>query len=364
MKNKEFWGTGGKILLIIALVIGSTSLVMNLTSIALEKKYDESYATTAVPSEEVHIIKVLAAGDADYGTAKNIGEDQSQVFSLIQQTVANYDIACYQQKTLVGTEVDSTFADAAISTGFNLVSLASEHSLSAGKEGIDASMAYWDAQDVLISGTNLSTDEQNQLKTMNIDGVNIIFLSVTDVLDDEVPESEQYLINRYEETQTAETVKKAAGLADIVIVSIDWQGENLSMPSEHQQAVAKELADAGASVIIGHAANAVQPVAWIEDTLIFYSAGNLVSDSTDNQQRLGIMGAVDITITSSREKKKVELTNPRVELVGSVSTGSGYQVRLFSDITSTEFPGKDAVASEYESVLLQMDDSIRIGGLQ
>ena len=123
------------------------------------------------------------------------------------------------------------------------------------------------------------------------------------------------------------------------------------------------LADAGASVIIGNAPDAIQPVAWIDDTLIFYSMGSFISDDGDQMNRIGAVGAVTITETISGDSRRIELTNPRVDFVASVPCDNGYMVKMLNDCAEN-IEGKDDIYSRYSSVIQRMDDSIRIGGLQ
>jgi poly-gamma-glutamate synthesis protein (capsule biosynthesis protein) len=76
----------------------------------------------------------------------------------------------------------------------------------------------------------------------------------------------------------ARAVFEQAEGARPVIVSIHWGGEYQAEPSARQRVVAQALARAGASVIVGHGPHVVQPIAWVDDTLVAYSLGNLLFD--------------------------------------------------------------------------------------
>ena len=360
VKNKEMWTKGWKILLVIALVIAGTSLFMNLYSVFLEDKASSAVPAEAMPApeEEVYVIKVLAAGSADYGTLAYGSSDYQKSFERISNLVSNYDVAAYSQKSLIMSDVSSSFADTLLGIGFNYVALANEESLKYGKTGIDQSMNYWNSSGVVFGGTNQSTDEQNKLTVQNINGITVAFLSFTDILNDAVPDNENYLVNIYDENRSVELVEEARWQADAVVVSISWSGENMQMPNDRQLDIARKLADAGASVIIGNAPDAVQPVAWIDDTLVFYSAGSLISDASSLSSRIGIIGSVDISKSTVNGSTRVELTNPRADLLISMPMNSGYSVQMMSEAdTSVSY-------EEYSKVLHMMDDSIRIGGLE
>ena len=91
VKNKEMWTKGWKILLVIALVIAGTSLFMNLYSVFLEDKASSAVPAEAMPApeEEVYVIKVLAAGSADYGTLAYGSSDYQKSFERISNFISN-----------------------------------------------------------------------------------------------------------------------------------------------------------------------------------------------------------------------------------------------------------------------------------
>lgn len=90
-----------------------------------------------------------------YGDAKtNNGYDFTEMVSLVKPLIADYDLAYYNQETILGgVELGlSTYprfnspyevGDAMLDMGFNLVSLANNHTLDRNEEGIINSVAYW-----------------------------------------------------------------------------------------------------------------------------------------------------------------------------------------------------------------------------
>ncbi|MBQ1356292.1 MAG: CapA family protein [Solobacterium sp.] len=366
MNHKELFNGVWKVLLVAALVIASISLGMNIMRIRLEHRNAAEPSSPAAAQEEVAVINVLAAGRAYYGLYTENKDDYWSNFSGLAETVANYDLAAYSQQTLIGTEVPWQFAEAATGIGFNLIGLADPHVLAYGKAGIDSSMDYWlDNPDVLANGTFVSTDRRNLIPTIRTGEVTAAFLSFTDDMNHDIPEQEQYLVNVYDDEKSPAQVAKAAEQADVVIVEMWWDGEDGKLPTDRQRTIAKALADAGASVIIGNAPDAIQPAAWIDDTLIFYSMGTMISDSPEDENRLGVIGAVTITKTTLGSRKKVELTNPRVDLVLAVEDGTGgYRTALLRDLSPGEYDVSKIKTAEYMKILQLMDDSIRIGGLE
>jgi poly-gamma-glutamate synthesis protein (capsule biosynthesis protein) len=60
---------------------------------------------------------------------------------------------------------------------------------------------------------------------------------------------------------------------DVLVVSMHW-GRNYAPVSEDQERDARFLAALGVDVIAGHHPHDIQPVEWIDDTLVLYSLGN------------------------------------------------------------------------------------------
>ena len=352
---------------VLAVVIGAVSLIMTLLSRQLESK-SESQPTTSsqfwIDQEEISVVNVLAAGAV---MPMGMEEDGSTVFADIEKTVRNYEVAALSSHALVGTDLTSAFADRFYSTGFTMCGLAYPEVFSEGRDAVDKAIDYWVDSKLRISGINASTDARNQLRITEVSGITAAYLSFTDGLTDPLPENEKYLVNLYEDEKTPAFVSKAAELADIVVVSICWDGADGELPTERQKQIANDLADAGASVIIGYSENAVQPVAWIDDTLVFYSLGNLVSQDDSVRERIGALGSVTITKTVRGSQKRVELTNPKVDLIVSVPSseeenGSGWKT-VFLRTAGSLAEDSRALYDSYTETLHRMDDSIRIGGL-
>lgn len=91
-------------------------------------------------------------------------------------------------------------------------------------------------------------------------------------------------------------IKDAKESAQIVVVAMHWGSEYQAGPSERQQGMAQQLADAGADVIWGHHPHVLQKMEWLvasdgRDVLVMYSLGNLLSDQwmLDDAQRSALV---------------------------------------------------------------------------
>ena len=130
---------------------------------------------------------LLMVGDALihstlYQDAKtNDGYDFKPMLERIKPIASKYDLEYYNQETILGGEelglsnyprFNSPYevGDAFIDAGFNLVSLATNHTMDKGEQGVLNSLAYWNKQkNVLTSGSYSSFEDidKNIIKEIN-----------------------------------------------------------------------------------------------------------------------------------------------------------------------------------------------------
>lgn len=74
----------------------------------------------------------------------------------------------------------------------------------------------------------------------------------------------------------AASVRAAARVADIVVVTIHWGVELDTQPRAADVRLGRRLIDAGADVILGHHSHRLQPMGTYKGRPIFYGLGNFV----------------------------------------------------------------------------------------
>lgn len=365
MEDKKIWDTVLKVSLVVMVTLASVSFSLNIASkLMSEKLMDRNQTSDQWKNDKVSVMNMLTAGMVHYGINVPLQQDYKSQFNELKSVVENSDISFFSQATLVGSDLPEIYASSVSETGFDSVFLANQYSLRKGKEGIEASLKAWQDVNIITSGTYVSTDTQNMLQIQNWEDISYIVLSFTDFIDQTIPEQQQYLVHLYDDVKTVQLVQKAAEQADVVIVSMYWQGMDGQAPTERQKEIAQSLADAGASVIVGNAPNAIQPVAWIDDTLIYYSLGNLLSDSGNKEEHFGAMGVITISKTTTEKQTKIELTNPRVDFSVTLDDANIYTSKLLRNVTSQQLSEVQEKMDYYSQVIQSLDDSIRIGGLE
>ena len=235
------------------------------------------------------------------------GYDFKPMITEIKEKVRNYDIAYYNQEVILGgTEIGLSdypcfnspyeVGDDMQDAGFNLVSLATNHTMDRGEEAILNSRAYWDKQEnVLAVGSYSSFEQRDEIQIREVNGIKYTMLCYTYGTNGiPVPEGKEYLVNvwptdlyindpaRDEEYQAykekvKEDIAKVRDKVDVLIVAMHCGVEYTHMPTEYQLDEAQFLADNGVDIVIGCHPHVIQPVRWIGDTIVFYSLGNFIS---------------------------------------------------------------------------------------
>jgi poly-gamma-glutamate synthesis protein (capsule biosynthesis protein) len=145
--------------------------------------------------------------------------------------------------------------------GFDLLSLANNHILDCGEQGLLDTQSALAGSGLDYVGPGLEPEYRQ------VNGLRLAFLAfdATGEFDLEIARG---------------AVRAAHETGVVVIVSIHWGAEYQSGASQVQKEIAAQLAEAGAALIWGHHPHVLQPAEWIgEDrALVFYSLGNALFD--------------------------------------------------------------------------------------
>lgn len=296
-------------------------------------------------------ITMIFAGDAlvtqntldDAYNKENNNYDFKPMFIKIKDYIKDYDVAYYNQETSIsGSEfaylgydcynTPSQFALDMIDAGFNTVSLANNHTLD-GELGVvngirycyksllgaSNSVKFWNKQSgVYTSGSYLSNEERDKIVIKKKNGITYTLLSYTYGLNipDEY-EKAPYIVNIYSEEQVRKDVLKVRDKVDVILVSIHWgEGNELGIvPNNEQKKQANFLASLGVDIVLGHHPYGIQPIEKINNTLVFYSLGRIISSKTylydDYLYLVGMLGEVTVT----KKNGKVSINNTNNELI-------------------------------------------------
>lgn len=331
------------------------------------------------PKEENYSFSLVAVGDAlihngIYNSAYigNNNYDFKKMLKYIKPIVSKYDLAFYNQETAIGgknigvstypnfNSPDEIGLDM-IDTGFDLVNLATNHTMDRGGTAALYSANFWKNQkDVYAVGNYASQEDHDAVVIKEKNGITYAMLGYTYGTNGmPIPAGQDYLVNVYSYEKAKADIAKVRDKVDVLIVSMHWGIENTHTPTETQKKQAKELADLGVDIIIGHHPHVIQPIEFIGDTLVIYSLGNFLSGQAEQAQRIGMMAALTVNKTVKDDNTTIEITDVKGDLF--YTNWGPVSVIPFNQLNDGILSGYQGVYDKYSAIINQYDDSVQVG---
>ena len=164
--------------------------------------------------------------------------------------------------------------------GIDVVSLANNHTLDAGRESVLSTLDTLEANDIAYVGANRDRERAWEPVIFNVAGVKVGFLAYTDL---SFQHGSYCKIDKDPEA-VMEQVRRTDKRCDILFVSVHWGEEYQSRRSERQRKTALQLIDAGADCILGHHPHTLQGIGTYKGKPILYSMGNFVFDQREGER--------------------------------------------------------------------------------
>lgn len=298
--------------------------------------------------------------DASLG---NGNYDFSKMFTYLSEAIKDYDLKYYNQETIIGgkdlgisnyprfNSPDEIGLDL-VKAGFNMVSLANNHTLDMGEQGILYSVSFWRNQNVIVSGQSDSFEDRDNIRIYEQNGIKYAFLAYTDTTNGlNIPSGKEYLLNVYSDEQAKIDIEKVKDKVDVIIVSMHWGEEYTHTPTSIQIKEAEYLSSLGVNLIIGSHPHVIQPVSYVNDTLVIYSLGNLISAqfTLGLDKIIGLMVGMDIVVKDD----KVTFENIKKELLYTYCTSNykNFSVIPFSKLTEDVLKNHEKIGEEYMAIV-------------
>jgi len=320
------------------------------------------------------------------------GYDFKPQIEYIKEITKDYDLAYYNQETILGGKelglgdyprFNSPYevGDAMIDAGFNLVSLATNHTVDSGEQAVLNSRKYWNSKENVVAMGSYSSDlekEELESKVYEINNIKYGFLNYsygTNGLP--IPNNHKYLINLWPYTNEYESYKEVVKAdverlkdkVDVLIVAMHWGVEYTHTPTDYEIDQAKYLSSLGVDIVIGTHPHVIQPVAWVDKTLVFYSLGNFISAQYQNEGScynykcmVGLMPRLTITKTVKKDSTEIEIGNIKNELIYTYySNWSNFKVIPFSNSNIKKYLWNyQNVYNTYKEVIQKMDNTMEV----
>ena len=315
---------------------------------------------TTEPEKQDKRVHVCAAGDnlihySVYKEAEKLaggqGYDFKPMYANVKYIIEGADVAILNQETIISQSSEvrganggallfnspAEVADAVIDLGFDVFTMANNHLLDCGLQGLEESIRFWnhkaDEHGLTVLGAYLNQQDADRIRVREVNGVKMAFLAYCEHIngfDDLLIGQDLRVIKNSEEGVIERQIKEARQLADVVVVSAHWGGEDTFEVGEDRKILAKKMVDWGADVILGCHTHTPQTMEWItrEDGskgFVYYSMGNFICAQTDNFNVVGEIADFDIVVDG--DTNKVTLEN-----VGAIPTIVQYEDEHFANL--------------------------------
>lgn len=303
--------------------------------------------------------------------------DFRPMLEKIKPIVSKYDLKYYNQETVLGgvelglsnyPRFNSPYevGDAFIDAGFNLVSLATNHTMDKGEQGVLNSLSYWSKQqNILTAGSYKSFEDRDRKVIKEINGIKYAFFSYTTWTNGlETPTGKEYLNNVYNEELAKNDIERVKDEVDIIIVAMHWGTEYSKGISDSQVEIANYLSSLGVDIIIGSHPHVVEPIEFIGKTMVIYSLGNFISDQVGVERLTGLMVSVNIHKTVEKDNTTISLENPEAELIYTYSATyprkRNFLVYPYSELNDDILKGYKEYYNTYKNVVLSKTDQVKM----
>ena len=283
------------------------------------------------------------------------GYDFSFCYDAVRDFYAGFDVNWINQETLVNDELEpssypyfSTPGDMGrqlYDTGFRVFSLANNHTYDKGAEGIAATRRFWSSlpEDAVTCGLYAGEEDYDNIVIRETNGIRIAYLSYTEFTNG-IPTpsgAEANLIYTSQTDVIQHQIELARQQADFVVVGVHWGVEGSHKATDAQRALAQQMADWGAGVVIGTHPHVVQDAQWLtaadgRQVFVAYSLGNFLNAQSTADTMIGAVLSFTLEKTtqpdgSSETILKDPMLHPTVNHYGQ--NYSQIRIYLYKDYT-------------------------------
>jgi poly-gamma-glutamate capsule biosynthesis protein CapA/YwtB (metallophosphatase superfamily) len=237
-------------------------------------------------------VTLAFAGDVHFtGRTARLLSDPATAFGPVATVLKSADFTAVNLETAVtsgGTPQPKTYHFRTVPAAFtalrdagvDLVTMANNHVLDYGQAGLADTLAAAKAARFPYVGIGTDADAAWAPYVTTVKGTRIAVVGVSQVAELAsswvATDSRPGEANAIDLGRTLEAVRAARRLTPTVIVFMHWGTEGEACPDPNQLSLARQLAAAGASIIIGAHAHMLQGSGWLGHTFVAYGMGNFL----------------------------------------------------------------------------------------
>lgn len=372
-------GLGATLVVCIALILFINSLDPQQIASGPAENQTESQlgeAVSEITEEEPETMQIVMVGDMlmhdriiESGKQEDGTYNFDHLFANVKDFISAADLAIVNQETIMGgpsygytgyPSFNSPYAlaDAEVNAGFDVLLLATNHTLDKTKKGVINCMDYLDSTHPTLGyvGINRSQEAQdNNIYTYEENGITVAILNYTYGTNGiPLPSDMPYIVNMLDEEKVRSDIRKAEEIADFTIVCPHWGTEYKLEADSRQKQWANIFLEEGVDLVLGAHPHVIEPIEWLTDEnghemLVYYSLGNFVNGTSSTGHGVTnrmVGGIADVTIGRDEETGEVEIiSHGAVPIVCHVGYGTDYTVYYMADYTE-EMASKNLILSQ------------------
>jgi poly-gamma-glutamate capsule biosynthesis protein CapA/YwtB (metallophosphatase superfamily) len=261
------------------------------------------------PTQDSRTVQLAFGGDVHFeGVSRSA---LTRGLPTVRRMLSQADVAMVNLETAVttrGTPAPKQFVFRAPAAslqvlrdaGVDVVTLANNHGMDYGRTGLQDTLRAAAAAGLPLVGAGGDEVAAFAPWTTTVRGLRVSVLGATDVLDTFAQRdwpagpSTSGLASAKDPAALLAAVRAASARSDVVVVYVHWGKEMATCPSDRQRSLARQLAAAGADVVVGSHAHVLQPGGRVNGAYVHYGLGNYVFYARTSQTRATGVLTVDV----------------------------------------------------------------------
>lgn len=248
--------------------------------------------TVTHPAEPPGTITLAFAGDVHFTgrTAARLTADPA--LGPMASTLSAADFAMVNLESAItsrGTPQPKTYhfrttpqaLTALQGSGIDAVTMANNHAVDYGAQGLADSLAARHASPIPVVGIGADDTEAYAPYLTTVNGVRLAVLAASQIYDItnenwRAGPGKPGIASALDRPELIDAVKRAKARADVVVVYLHWGTEGQECPGAEQKSLAADLSAAGATAVVGTHAHVMLGSGMLGPTFVGYGFGNFL----------------------------------------------------------------------------------------